>query len=223
MQPMWTDIVQAGVGVLGLIGLILTLVFARRAWAESKRAAKAAEEAVNVSRDIGRAQTRAYLSIADAKAQRIIVLNDDLETFSAGILATLKIANSGQSPAREIVATVSYSCMKDSDEGWDTERLARRVEFLALAANTTSESIIAFPIPAWEDTDIGSINHAEIDLTLTWTDVFEAKQSLDFSGAASWKPDTQDDAVQAIGPYGAKSVAISLTINPDSLLSETRA
>jgi hypothetical protein len=69
---------------------------------EAEKTTKAAEASVNVTRDIGEAQVRAYVRIADAKLE--------FTTSDGHPLIQIFAANSGQSPARNFVwsLTIQY-------------------------------------------------------------------------------------------------------------------
>ena len=93
-------------------------VAAEGAVTEAKNATKAAQEAVNVTRDIGRAQVRAYVTI---KSAAIYFGGDD-----GGPFIQIVAANSGQSPARSFVwvpeirylADVEADIRKAPDQDW---------------------------------------------------------------------------------------------------------
>ncbi|MEC5291220.1 hypothetical protein VSX64_08700 [Aurantimonas sp. C2-6-R+9] len=89
---MWASFFSAGVTGLGVYWVKETL-------AETRHAVKAADDAVVVTREIGRAQTRAYLHVASA-------------TFHAepqNFVIELKLKNSGPTPAR--IRNIGYHLM----------------------------------------------------------------------------------------------------------------
>lgn len=76
---------------------------------DSKRAADAAEKAIKVNRDIGRAQVRAYLGLD--------VVSGDV-AIGKPIKFQVRITNHGQSPASEI-AIASCVVVRSPNWGWD--------------------------------------------------------------------------------------------------------
>lgn len=84
-------LVVTGIGVVYVAG---TLNATRQTLSEAQRATRAAEEAVEVTRDIGQAQVRAYLTIA--KVSFSIPADRSYQTV------TITLLNSGQSPARKL-------------------------------------------------------------------------------------------------------------------------
>lgn len=81
----WLGIVGAGIGVFTLIAAVSAAIFA-------KSAANATWKTVEVTREIGEAQTRAYLNCTSAK----------YKLSKESIWAVLEIENIGNSPATEI-------------------------------------------------------------------------------------------------------------------------
>lgn len=76
----------------------LGIVWIRDTLVETRRAVKAADDAVKVTRDIGEAQIRPYISIEHASA-----FVDERN----GICFKVKVKNSGQTPARNVHVIVS--------------------------------------------------------------------------------------------------------------------
>jgi hypothetical protein len=75
-----------------IAGLLLTVIFT--AWAA--KAARAADAAVSVTREIGKKQTRAYLTI-----RRIKVIKFEP---NSPVEVSIRIENAGQTPATDISA-----------------------------------------------------------------------------------------------------------------------
>lgn len=111
---------------IGLVALIRTLHHTKRAadytgrmLREAKKATEAAQDAVVVTREIGEAQARAYLSIERAAAYMDLGISD-----GPGISAEVTVRNYGQSPAKEVHFAVEVACtVKD-------ERGSQRTEFI---------------------------------------------------------------------------------------------
>jgi hypothetical protein len=100
----WAGVMAAVAGLEALItltGVILvgfTLAATRNASREAKRAADAAEKAIVTTRDIGEAQTRAYVQITQARGA--IVTHGAVTDY--GTLCpcvTIEVSNTGRSPA----------------------------------------------------------------------------------------------------------------------------
>lgn len=83
--------VQAGIAALGLVGLALTVWFARNAW-------KATKDTADIAREMGKAQVRAYLSFHPGE---VSLFTDGAPTFTnrLGISIAGRLLNTGQSPA----------------------------------------------------------------------------------------------------------------------------
>ena len=96
--------IETAITGLGVYLVYRTLREAQRSADEARRAADAAEKSINVTRNIGQAQVRAYLAIENIKA-----------TFSSGgtfVDILFSISNSGNSPARNVNyhVDVAYVC-----------------------------------------------------------------------------------------------------------------
>lgn len=95
---------QAALSLAGLVGLFFTVLYAKRAWKESKRgadaalaavaqadrSANAAENAVAAAQDVAQRQLRAYVF---SEEPQLVRLNGEVWRL------TLQIKNSGQTPA----------------------------------------------------------------------------------------------------------------------------
>lgn len=93
----FASFLTAGVAAIGLIWIRATLV-------ETRNAVRAADDAVTVSRKIGEAQVRAYLTVRDAS---IKYLPD------GSTVVTVSTINSGQSPAYNV--RIMYRVLKSWD------------------------------------------------------------------------------------------------------------
>lgn len=138
---------QAGISLLGLIGLGLTVFYARRAWNEARRAAnasieaakhgersaRAAESSVSHAQDTATRQLRAYLGIEAIAISPGYFGTPYVEKISSapGVTAesTLRIAvkNFGQTPARDVLV-FGY---------WLTTDYATRLPYEFFAENYT--------------------------------------------------------------------------------------
>lgn len=87
----WTGIIQAGVGLFGLLGLGLTVWYARRAWQEAQKAAVAAHKTLEHSERVAVMQMRPYITVSAAK---ILNIKDPKSR-----IATVAKRNTGDTPA----------------------------------------------------------------------------------------------------------------------------
>jgi hypothetical protein len=97
MSMFWIAAAQAGLTAVGILFIWRALDYTRKAVEEAENATKVATESVGVSREIGQAQVRAYLSCTGG-------------TYKIGpydLICYLDIANSGQSPATNVVISAS--------------------------------------------------------------------------------------------------------------------
>lgn len=130
-------IVSTVVGLFGIIGLLVTLGLTRTANALARRAAKAAEQTMRDSRQIGEAQARCYLSI---EAVRAYISEGDGRPR-----LLVSIRNSGASPALETTWTASMSYTPTASE--TTRRDKTRSADLIRAAIAPGK---VFDVPAVE-------------------------------------------------------------------------
>jgi hypothetical protein len=101
-------IIGAWLTASGLVLLLLTLLYTRRTLEESSRAAKAAEDAVEVTREIGRAEVRAYLSLKEFH-----IRFDSSGTISFKPI----IENNGNSPAIDVETCIKVTGFGGNDTG----------------------------------------------------------------------------------------------------------
>ncbi|MFT3724642.1 MAG: hypothetical protein QM773_13795 [Hyphomonadaceae bacterium] len=212
-SPSWTDVVQAVASIAGLIGVAVTVLFAWRAWRETRRAAKAAEEQVAVSREIGQAQTRAYLSIVEWTVERSMALMDTELALCSGVVIEAKISNTGQSPARKIQVALQVDVsrfkdplpMDDEEPGHEELRVLRDAQVSDLSATSVRVVRLAIPIAEWAMEHCARIMMAEVVLRLNWTDVFDAEQSQMISGWATWESGASFEEQQPLRLVGSKT------------------
>lgn len=101
-----TEMALWALGML-VVSTLMMLVSALGVWwirgtlTETRKAVKAADNAVTVTREIGQAQIRAYLSVNSIKAQYIIAQSSK-GTTTIDWAFEFKLRNSGQTPARNI-------------------------------------------------------------------------------------------------------------------------
>ncbi|MER9844862.1 hypothetical protein NKJ59_27135 [Mesorhizobium australicum] len=102
MRSYWLIFAGTVVGAFTLFAAIAAALYAREAAKhtetgaiQAERSAKAAEDAIGITREMGEAQTRAYLSVISGKA-----------IFKGGIdpELILRIRNAGNSPAFDVTA-----------------------------------------------------------------------------------------------------------------------
>ena len=87
-SALWTKL-GFWAGLFGLAGLYWQVVLTRRAVEDTGEATEAMREANAIARDIGQAQTRAYLSIRSLEGKKV----------DGGLVFRATVQNSGQSPA----------------------------------------------------------------------------------------------------------------------------
>lgn len=97
---------MAAAGIVGLIVTGVGLYFIYRTLVASEKATKAAVEAVNVTRDMGERQIRAYLAVENSTVRNLAVGQNMKIEFS--------LKNSGQSPAKN-VSVETIICFTDED------------------------------------------------------------------------------------------------------------
>ncbi len=169
-------------GVGGVITGLVTLASAIAAAFFAKRASDAAWRAVNVTRDIGEAQVRAYLYCSSARYER----------SSESVSVIVELGNSGNSPASK-VTIFGHATISDVGGTRFRPRVTRWVH--SQQTETTAQPVfangkvrddLAFSWDyhfrsedgdALEDSEFRrdtfvSGNHLEFDLTVSWTDVF---------------------------------------------------
>lgn len=149
----------------------------RHTLAETQKATKAANETNAVTREIGEAQVRAYLSCTGAKYQ----------LFADRLECTLSIVNRGQSPASNIVLTGTVSLTVWNGEKDNprplieaaTNAVIGNAEIIAAGAETTGRIVWDFE---GENEDAVQMLKAGIPLDIfarvIWDDVFSARQTL---------------------------------------------
>lgn len=112
--------IQAVVSVLGLLGLLFTVLYARSAWREARVSARAAASALAISERTSVLQFRPYVTISYAK----------IETTGSPPrrTAVVKYKNTGQTPAIDLrfwvgVEIRRYPYLYDFDDNIDGIRL----------------------------------------------------------------------------------------------------
>ncbi|MBI1235730.1 MAG: hypothetical protein GC188_03500 [Alphaproteobacteria bacterium] len=121
-------------GTIATVGLVTwTVLVTRKMLKEAEDTARAARDAVDVTRDIGQKQVRAYLEIESV----VLLEPDDLVGTATNLKVTIR--NTGQSRASEIIATY---CMKPITGG---DNIEGRIHFQAIGAgrSRTEETLIS--------------------------------------------------------------------------------
>jgi hypothetical protein len=184
----WAAPVQALTGVVGVIGLILTLYYARLAWREARRSAN---DAVAESRKIGRAQVRAYLSLLDARCLPRAHPGD------ADFRISLTVRNVGQSPASIIHASTIYSWIR-AGVHQDKQNAAARL----LDIPAQSEERFEFNLP-WRDEPLAELDALFITVTLSSEDVFGDRGEATASFFKGWPGEKAGQEMVAMDRAGA--------------------
>lgn len=132
----WVSIIGGTIGAASLYLIYRTLLAAQRS-------AKAAEETADISRDIGMAQARAYLSLESAQLRS--------ESATTYFSVDLLLRNSGQSPSRSlsIQCIVEFTEVATNPGDGEVSEILRaeysqRQEFHDIAANQTAKCGLAF-------------------------------------------------------------------------------
>lgn len=164
----WMAIVSGAALIITAVGIY----FIRETLVETRKAVKAADDAVDVTQDVGQAQVRAYVACQSAK------FAVDLDAFWCAV--TLK--NAGQSPAFDVEMTGSILCMHQSkgDDG--------RTEFSRVTSNITNGNAGTIEASSegmlylfWPHTDMERFEelsvHKRFSIAgrISWTDVFDKK------------------------------------------------
>lgn len=176
--------------IMAILSLIATgisawaVVLIRDTLVETRRAVSSADDAVEVTRQIGEAQVRAYLVCLSAKYHLI----------KGGFMATLEIENTGQSPASNVAITGTVTIHDVGGRPSHTRVLAWAGSEIVstqcqpvAAHRKTSESIVffdsQFPPDEWHSEEfvkavVKGGNEIWFDLHVKWTDVFGKRQEL---------------------------------------------
>ncbi len=98
--------VQAALTALALFLIWRTLTATNRTLNEAKAATKATQDAVQATREIGEAQTRAYIAVTESIIER--------EVGSQNLEAIITVSNTGNSPAKDL--RISYRAAIRNEE-----------------------------------------------------------------------------------------------------------
>lgn len=125
--------VETGAAVIGIILLLVTLKETRTATAAAQRAVRAAEDTVDVTREIGRAETRAYLTV-----EEVVI---DFDKLNSCLISFCKLGNIGNTPAFDIDIVIEVSVFI----GGKTVRhyLPSQCDFVSIKGRRTIPSIHA--------------------------------------------------------------------------------
>ncbi|WP_421936919.1 hypothetical protein [Phenylobacterium sp.] len=91
----WTGVVQAVVGMLGLIGLFFTVLYARAAWKAAEKSAKAADDTLKATLQSEERQLRAYIFVDET-------VEHDFEVGKRPRVY-VKFMNRGATPATDVI------------------------------------------------------------------------------------------------------------------------
>ncbi|MES0158320.1 MULTISPECIES: hypothetical protein [unclassified Mesorhizobium] len=121
---------QVGVGIAGIIAILVTIGFTIRATNAAVRSADLAEKAIADAREMGEAQTRAYLGVSsvEARIEMISVLGDAPASF---LTIKVNVINGGVTPARNVVCIGGITTIvKKTETVIASETKARNEDFL---------------------------------------------------------------------------------------------
>ncbi|HEV7691911.1 MAG TPA: hypothetical protein VGO52_13840 [Hyphomonadaceae bacterium] len=194
----WAAPIQALTGVVGVLGLILTLYYARLAWREARRSADearrsadAANAAVAETRMIGRAQVRAYLALLEASCQ------PRPHPGQADFRISLAVRNVGQSPASIINASIIYSWIRAGAHQGKQNATARLLDIPA-----QSEERFEFSLP-WRDEPLAELDALFVTVTLSSQDVFGDRGEATASFFKGWPGEKAGPEMVAMDRAGA--------------------
>lgn len=182
----WAQWAMALTGLLALILSAWAVWLLKRTLDATRAAVKSADDAVEVTRELGEAQIRAYLSCRSAK----------YKFDKNGVFASVEIANTGQSPASavSIAGTVSIyvvggrPAMPRVLEWWSSSENEVRSQPI-VSGGTTTEDLPFFWEIDFKSEEIGDdaefTNHVvaegneiRFDLVIKWSDVFSKQHEF---------------------------------------------
>lgn len=113
------------VGLLTLALLGLTVYYARKAWEAAADGTRAAWKSEDTARNIGQAQSRAYIHVPIAS---IVELGSANAFATPNWYARLGIKNEGSTPAKNVEVHYSFALIEREYEGtvWPLENLKKR-------------------------------------------------------------------------------------------------
>ena len=115
-MAIWAFLMAFGaIGTLGVTAVGLAWIKANLD--ETRKAVKSADDAVDVTRDIGQAQVRAYVGYKDTIPDTQIDLEKGVYLLKFNVVLT----NYGQSPAKEITYRVSNFAMPEEWQGGEIQ------------------------------------------------------------------------------------------------------
>lgn len=174
-------------GVAAVFGAVFSTIGVILVWITFR----ATKEANSITREIGEAQVRAYVSVSSSKLH-----------LSAGLpVVEVSLQNSGQSPATEVIFTICQAVMTAADFSNPTEILPAQVEFgqsksqpATLAAGEEDGAMVVLQPHPTREYDYENVPKSLLDKTLlrfltvhfllTWYDVFGSK--CDATGTISF-------------------------------------
>jgi hypothetical protein len=169
----WVGLTETVITFFGVMLVLATLLYTKKAADAANAAVVEARKATEVSRDIGQAQIRAYLSCEDSR----------FEIYDGAFSCWPIFRNTGQSPARKVQFNADVNV-------WDRE-MAKRCEAEykwgtapPIGAGASANGLLSvvardFKGPATAFLEEGV--HVSIRGIVTWTDVFGVEDAMAFS------------------------------------------
>lgn len=178
----WAEGMLWATGLIGFLTISITglgVFWVRETLVETRKAVKAADDAVEVTRAIGQAQVRAYLTCTGGK------FGIERSYFHCWCY----IANKGQSPARNVrirwqISTLYFLPGTTDPIRLDGIEMDRDVEAIAAGSNgrtslfLTREQVGPDAHDALCSEFIANFN---VNCRMTWEDVFGVEQSIKFT------------------------------------------
>lgn len=135
--------------VVGVFYLARTLYTTNQTLDEARVATKAAQDTVNVTEKMGRAQVRAYLDVKEIRVY-FDPSGDRLDPFPLEVRASIKLQNSGNSPARDVEYVIEPEIRNLTQQfmiNTDREPVGGKTPVVAVPAQTISDELGPLKIP----------------------------------------------------------------------------
>lgn len=190
-------------GISATVVSLLALIWLKATWAETKRSADAAERAADIAREIGQAQVRAYVTVA----------NGELSVDDTYCQVWIEFENKGQSPAFNVVARVSaiirplLSIHKSPFEV--SQAPAQECVCEMISAGGVGRGFILFSHTVFEATAFDNLVDSRANISfqfrMTWRDVFNVEHALvGFLDPRNLAHNENPPAVESLGRRGSK-------------------
>lgn len=197
----WMFVVGAVEAILTGAGVLLVWRTLKASWAaarEAKRAADAANTSIEVTREIGQKQVRAYLHCLESN---YVLSGPDITLWPI-------VKNTGQSPATRIsISAQAYVWVKGNDDNLSLKISEPRTCGVApVAGGEAANGVIGFdnPIKFSPGVDLKTALNPEFSVRgiLKWEDVFGSPQEIGFTFVKSTDAEMARDGIYTKGVMG---------------------